>query len=201
MTQQYFFGYGSLVNLRTHDYGGAHPVSLQGWRRVWLSSSRRDRSFLSVQPDTGFQIQGMLAKVPHGNWAALDAREFAYNRQELSRSDLSGAHDRHQAIQIYQGNPAFVAPDTEKKPILLSYLDVVVQGYLDHFGRNGVAEFFATTLGWDTPIRNDRSTPAYPRAQTLTQDEHALVDKHLAELSAVIKEPESPVMGAKHRSG
>ena len=35
-----------------------------------------------------------------------------------------------------------------KTPILLSYLDVVVQGYLAEFGEAGVARFFASTDGW-----------------------------------------------------
>lgn len=200
MTTRHFFGYGSLVNLRTHNYGGAHPISLHGWQRVWLSSSRRDRSFLSVQPAQGVTVQGLLAEVPDDGWAALDKREFAYARHRLDVSAMSGTHAGHSDVQIYQGDPAFIAPQHIKKPILLSYLDVVVQGYLKHFGTEGVDAFFATTEGWGTPIRNDRHAPQYARTQNLSSKETALVDWHLTKLSAVIEHPEGSVMSNKGRA-
>ena len=70
--------------------------------------------------------------------------------------------------------------------ILLSYLDVVVQGYHQQFGKDGVAAFFDTTDGWDTPILNDREAPHYPRSQILSRAETALVDQHLARIAAQI---------------
>jgi hypothetical protein len=48
-------------------------------------------------------------------------------------------------------------------PVLLSYLDVVVQGYLQEFDEAGVAHFFDTTDGWDAPLLDDRTHPHYPR--------------------------------------
>ena len=52
------------------------------------------------------------------------------------------------------------------------------------FGEAGVARFFATTDGWDTPILDDRAAPLYPRHQLLTPAERALTDHHLATLNA-----------------
>ncbi len=66
--------------------------------------------------------------------------------------------------------------------MLLSYLDVVVQGYLDVFGRAGVDRFFASTDGWHAPIRNDRHAPIYPRAQQTSAQERDLVDGWLREI-------------------
>ena len=63
-----------------------------------------------------------------------------------------------------------------QKPILQSYLDVVFQGYLDHFGEDGIASFIATTLDWDRPILNDRDAPLYPRAQNLSLRELKIID-------------------------
>jgi hypothetical protein len=71
--------------------------------------------------------------------------------------------------------------------ILLSYLDVVVQGFLKEFGESGVTRFFDTTDGWNTPVLNDRNDPRYPRAQVLSTAETALVDHHLNRLSARMK--------------
>ena len=65
--------------------------------------------------------------------------------------------------------------------MLLSYLDVVVQGYLREFGEQGVQRFFDTTDGWDAPVLNDRADPVYPRHRTLNEQERALVDDMLAE--------------------
>jgi hypothetical protein len=67
-------------------------------------------------------------------------------------------------------------------PILMSYLDVVVQGYLREFGQAGAEDFFATTDGWDIPVLDDRAAPRYPRHQALTGDERALVDALLREV-------------------
>ena len=51
-------------------------------------------------------------------------------------------------------------------------------------GAAGVADFFATTDGWEAPILNDRAAPQYPRHQRLTGEEHELVDHWLGEIRA-----------------
>ncbi|WP_108816504.1 gamma-glutamylcyclotransferase family protein [Loktanella sp. Alg231-35] len=172
MTDPGFFGYGSLVNLRTHDYANPLPASLGGWRRVWQGTTLRDAAFLSVIPDATTVIQGVVAQVPQANWAALDQREAAYQRH-----DVSHAVGQKQTA-VYQVRPTHLVSKGQH-PILLSYLDVVVQGYLRVFGEAGVSHFFETTDGWGTPILNDRADPIYPRHQRLTPDERALVDDHL----------------------
>lgn len=168
-----FFGYGSLVNLATHDYPNARKATLPGWRRIWCHAKTRPVAFLSVHQAPG-AIQGIIADVPGADWAALDAREHAYQRH-----DVSGVLDGHTAI--YQADPAKTVPPSTRHPILLSYLDVVVQGFLQQYGEQGVAEFFASTDGWG-PIKDDRADPYYPRFQTLSPQERALVDHHVSAL-------------------
>ena len=51
---------------------------------------------------------------------------------------------------------------------------------------DGVTRFFDTTTGWDTPIRDDRAAPAYPRHQPLKPEEMAVVDLHLDRIGARI---------------
>ena len=89
-------------------------------------------------------------------------------------------------IEVYSVPADRHGTPTHAHPILLSYLDVVVQGYLREFGRDGVERFFATTSGWDAPILNDRAEPRYPRYQSLSAQETRCVDDHLMELSARI---------------
>ncbi|RLJ51688.1 gamma-glutamyl AIG2-like cyclotransferase [Litoreibacter meonggei] len=180
MQDPYFFGYGSLVNAATHAYTTTHPAQLTGWKRVWRHTSLRELAFLSVTPADGFQIDGLVAEVPNSDWHALDLRETGYFRSRLPETSLThgaGAVDVH----MYQTHPEHLAPPDQPHPILLSYLDVVVQGFLRVFGEDGVEQFFDTTDGWAAPILNDRVNPLYPRHQVLTPQETELVDSHLAD--------------------
>ncbi|MBB3994783.1 hypothetical protein GGR95_002432 [Sulfitobacter undariae] len=179
-----FFGYGSLVNRNTHIYAQASRASLSGWRRKWVYTQERSLAILSVIPDADTTIDGLIAEVPNADWAALDAREYGYARIE---SGGSVTHPRAPETEIsHYSVPSQTWVECTKNQILLSYLDVVVQGYLREYGAGGVADFFATTDGWDTQVLNDRAAPRYPRAQTLTAQETALVDQHLALRNAAI---------------
>ena len=167
------FGYGSLVNRRTHAYAPARPARLTGWRRAWAYTRHREGPYLTAVPaGAGDAIDGLVATIPGGDWAALDRREEGYARLP---TPLPG-------VMIY------AVPDpgvgTGSAPIALSYIDVVFQGFLDEFGPAGLDRFVATTDGWDTPILNDRAAPCYPRAQVLTTAQTARVDAILRALGA-----------------
>jgi hypothetical protein len=107
----------------------------------------------------------------------LDTREFAYDRVAL---------DGLSNTVIYEIPEGKHSAASHAHPILLSYLDVVVQGYLNEFGEAGALLFFATTHGWDAPILNDRNAPRYPRHQTLSTFETEFVDDALAALECTI---------------
>ncbi|MEP1766871.1 MAG: gamma-glutamylcyclotransferase family protein [Sulfitobacter sp.] len=172
-----FFGYGSLVNRATHTYTQASRARLSGWRRKWVFGTGRSPAILSVVADTDTMIEGLIAEVPNADWAALDLRETGYAR---IASDVV-QHPRDPATQIsHYAVPSDTWVPLSDNFILMSYLDVVVQGYLAEYGAAGVADFFATTDGWDTPVLNDRAAAQYPRSQTLTAQETALVDQNLA---------------------
>lgn len=181
----YFFGYGSLVNRQTHSYPDAHPAQLQGWQRRWVRCDGRDTVFLSVVPNINTTIDGLIAAVPGNDWNALDERETGYAR--IGSGDAVFHPLTPTPPVAHYAVPADTHLDDGDHVILLSYLDVVVQGFLREFGEAGVARFFDTTQGWDTPILNDRSAPKYPRAQTLSNDETGLVDQNLESLQATIR--------------
>ena len=184
MTHPAFFGYGSLVNLATHDYDDPHPATLSGWRRVWKHSSRRPVAFLSVERCDATEILGVVAHVPDANWAALDQRERAYIRRDVSHQVRHGGPNRHTAV--YEAAHGYIAPPSIEHPILLSYLDVVIQGYLNMHGADGAQHFFATTGGWDGPVLDDRADPIYPRHQYLAARERALVTNALNDLKIAV---------------
>lgn len=177
MSDPAFFGYGSLVNLATHNYDAPRPAKLRGWRRVWQRTALRNAAFLSVAPYPDTTLLGVVARVPNADWAALDQREAAYQRHDVTAAT---DHDGPKATTaVYQVDTAHMVGSGDH-PILLSYIDVVVQGYLRVHGHAGVAHFFDTTDGWDIPILDDRAAPIYPRHQTLHDEERDLVDSHLA---------------------
>lgn len=179
MNDPYFFGYGSLVNRATHVYPNAYPAQVRGWRRTWASTSLRRLAFLTAERADGGVITGLIAAVPGNDWAALDVREAAYARHAVD--DIShGQGDLD--VQIYSVEQHHKHDSAH--PILLSYLDTVIQGYLHEFGEEGAREFFDTTHGWDTPIKHDRADPMYPRATTLTGSQRDFVDENLARVSA-----------------
>lgn len=177
MSDPLFFGYGSLVNLATHDYTDPHPARLAGWRRIWRRTTLRDAAFLSVERCEATEIAGIVARVPGADWAALDAREAAYARRDVTRTV------RHPGqpgpVAVYEVQQRHLS-GRDDHPILQSYLDVVVQGYLRVFGEAEARAFFDTTHGWNTPILNDRDDPVYPRAQRLSVEETIFVDEALA---------------------
>lgn len=171
MTDPSFFGYGSLVNTRTHTYANPRKARLQGWRRIWRSVEGQDHAVLSVRLDPDSTIAGLIADVPGGDWGALDLREAMYVRQHLQRD-----------LAIYEVKAGVIWP-RDPHPILRSYLDVVAAGYHAVFGDQGVQEFFATTDNWRA-VLDDRHAPLYPRHHPVDNTVTSLVDRHLA---AVVK--------------
>ncbi|MBU2959416.1 gamma-glutamylcyclotransferase [Citreicella sp. C3M06] len=183
MSGAFFFGYGSLVNRGTHHFTPLHPATAHGWRRAWRCTDAREAAFLTAVPDPDGTLLGMIAHVPADDWAALDEREAAYDRLG------AGLKITHEApgvaeLALYAIAPERMRGPSDAHPLLLSYLDVVVQGYLLEYGVEGAEHFFATTDGWDCPILDDRAAPRYPRAQRLGDPERAVVDRHLARLGS-----------------
>jgi len=180
MSADFFFGYGSLVNRATHAYDNAHRARIRGWRRAWISLPDHGGAVLSAVPDPEAEIEGLVAEVPGRDWTALDRREAGYDRHVVA-DDLDHEAPHPVRAAIYAVPPARWAGAGRPAPILLSYLDVVVQGYLREFGAGGPARFAATTAGWEaTPILDDRAAPRYPRAQRLSRAEEEAADALIA---------------------
>ena len=184
MTEPHFFGYGSLVNRRTHVYDAAHPAAIDGWRRTWRHIAALDHAFLTATPAPGHRIEGLIAEVPGADWAALDEREVFYER--IAADQVSHPLTGEAEIQMYHSPEHLNAAAGVLKPILLSYLDVIVQGYLGEFGEDGVTRFFETTDGWEAPVLNDRAAPLYPRHQALSVNERGLTDHWLGRLEITL---------------
>ena len=130
---------------------------------------------LSVVPgeDT---IEGLLVTFDDEVRPVVDAREYRYDALSCEELGPDALIFRAQSGVDRFGDAA--------NPVHLSYVDVVVQGFLAEFGEAGVERFMATTDGWHVPILDDRAAPRYPRAQVLTQNERALTDRMLRMVDA-----------------
>jgi len=184
MQHTYFFGYGSLVNRATHSHTPVHRATLHGWRRAWRTLPGRAQCYLTAIRDPGSSIRGLIAPVPGDDWAELDRREAAYDRHSATDSVT---HDSDAAqVAVYAIDPARHGDPGPDSPILLSYLDVVLAGYLAEYGPEGPARFFDTTAGWQAPVLDDRAAPRYARARPLTDEIRTLTDAGLDALGSRI---------------
>lgn len=195
-----YFGYGSLVNRGTLAAGvvAAIPARLNGWRRSWRP--RPDLgptpgvtlprgltpALLSAHRAEGSAIDGLLLIDLAVNLPVIDAREFRYHRRDITLAELTfdaaqielaaGLElDPGTRLHVYEArseHPETVGPS----PILRSYLDAVMQGFLREFGEEGVHRFVAETGAFHLPIHEDRHQPLYPRAVTLSAGETELFD-------------------------
>jgi len=181
-----YFGYGSLVNLgslRT-PYISAHRATVSGWQRQWLArpeepgtfAARAGLAFLSVVKTTNGEIDGMLITDHATSLKSLDERESLYSRVTLKPENIKLHDDDIDTTNrfLYVADELPDEPTSTETKILRSYLDVVMQGYLNHFGIEGVQRFFDTTLNFELDILEDREQPLYPRATTLSSEEKRL---------------------------
>jgi len=185
-----YFGYGSLVNRATHrtDIIGYSKVTLKGWRREWLA--RPNNSFgkvvlLSVKPCENSEIDGIVVFDHARNQASLDERESNYDRHIVAdssitehNSSIGDFYTNHTKAEtsIYVATPFPQPEEHAQYRILRSYLDAVMQGYLNKFGEEGVSRFVNSTDNFEFGVHEDRNDPRYPRAVTITQKEQSLFD-------------------------
>ncbi|WP_419912886.1 gamma-glutamylcyclotransferase family protein [Hoeflea sp.] len=186
-----YIGYGSLVNrttLRT-DYVSAQRVSLHGWRRCWRPRmkgdpivSKRRTSLLSARRVAGSVIEGLLVFDRAENLPAVDRREATYDRIRVPEAAVRALDEDLPDCPIYVYEARTNTADHDPHhPILQSYLDAVLQGFLREFGRNGVHSFLDSTDGFERSVHADRHDPVYPRAVELLEHERHFIDTVLEE--------------------
>ena len=185
-----YFGYGSLVNRETRpiDEIGV-DARLHGWRRSWShrsmggASNEHNCTSLTVEPVSDSNnadlpvIDGVLVRLKSDALAELDQREYGYERLTLDADcfDLPPDHDC-QEIVLYRSLPANRHTAEPHFPILQSYVDCVLAGYLRRFGNEGLQRMLNTTVGWDRYIMDDRLEPLYPRHVIIQADQQAGFD-------------------------
>ena len=186
-----YFGYGSLVNRATHRTDIAHftRVRLKGWRRHWLprlNGFGGPAAMLSVKSDIESEIDGLVITDFARNLASVDERERNYNRELLATESLVDPDSleiakfdgiNYPSASVYVAKSILDFSQNNECNILRSYLDAVMQGYLNKFGHEGVERFVNSTDNFEVGIREDRKNPRYPRAVTTTIKEQNLFDR------------------------
>lgn len=179
-----YFGYGSLVNRETRPAQEvAHPARLKGWQRVWehrVTDPNRGKrcTSLSIEPCQTVEsnrdiqgpagIDGVVVQLSVELLAQLDQREAGYERLSLPATDFDLPEELAENVagsnvMVYRSLPHNRALADEDHPVLQSYIDCVMAGYLRHFGESGVQELISSTRGWERSVFNDRAEPFYPR--------------------------------------
>lgn len=120
-------------------------------------------SVLGVKPCAECCIDGVMVPIQADEVPALDARERGYSRHMVTSTKSTDA------LAMYVSHSEHVAMACSDYPLLQSYVDCVLAGFLAIYGWDGVDRFFASTAGWSAPILPDRLCPLYPRAVVLSQ--------------------------------
>ncbi len=172
-----YFGYGSLVNRNTRPAQEiAHSARLNGWQRVWdhrVSDPYRDKrcTSLSIEPSPEVAVEGVVVRLELDKLPQLDQREAGYDRLVLPASDFDlpedlleqMAREGMEEIMVYRSQEHNRGLADAENPVLQSYVDCVMAGYLHRFGEEGVNALVSSTRGWECSLFNDRTEPFYPR--------------------------------------
>ncbi len=134
---------------------------------------------LSVHPDTGTSIDGLLVIDHAAHLPLVDVRETHYDRIALNRQQLSvsRADVKLPSAFVYVARKAEF---TGKARLLQSYLDAVMAGFFQEYGEEGLIAFLDTTEGFGMDMICDRDHPYYPRAVHLPAKLGAKFDALLA---------------------
>ncbi|HWX83086.1 MAG TPA: gamma-glutamylcyclotransferase family protein [Xanthobacteraceae bacterium] len=181
------FGYGSLVNeLTLAKKLNARPGRLDNWVREWkhcVEAPFGRVCALTIAREDKVSIQGVYITCPDAEFAELDKREIGYQREILRLDDVKEPIPTGTtAVVAYTSTPSAYRPGSPEFPIWLSYVEVVLYGYLLVFGAEGVDEFIRTTRGWSAPVIDDRSKPFYPRATKIPNPDRRLIERKLEKI-------------------
>ncbi len=163
----------------------AANAALKGWQRVWNhrvinAHERQPCTSLSIEPAQGI-IHGVLVQIPEHELAILDQRESGYERMCLDADEFVLPEDLDvQQIYVYRSLQHNRMLAEGEYPVVQSYVDCVMAGYLTRFGDEGLQQLLHTTRGWDRPMLNDRHAPTYPRHVQLPSEQLEYFDRLLA---------------------
>ena len=190
-TQQFIFGYGSLVESRSRAMTSpsalhAFPVNVVGIQRGWfgqLDGVSLSPTYLAAVSDPNSNCNGVIFKVSGQELEAFDRHEPGYQRERLDQKNITMLGG---SKSVAEGDIWFYAP-TEKRfaspefPIVQSYVDVCLNGCLEIEATYPLAKeaefaevFLKTSTNWSKYWVNDR---IYPRRPSIYQPNASKIDQ------------------------
>ncbi len=142
-----------------------------------------DIALLSVHEETASQISGLIIIDRISALTSLDERERLYDRRVIDPANL--LVEEHELLGEVAPENLFLyvgqtSPQGETV-LLQSYLHTVMAGFLRVHGEAGLADFMASTIGFDRRMVADRAFPIYPRAALVSDEEARRFDAILGE--------------------
>lgn len=161
----YVFGYGSLINpssikltlKRKIGREDLQPAEISDYARSWSivvpvvitennhqNKKKINAVFLAVQKNLGSTVNGVIFKTSKAEIDALDIREKAYLRTDITNNICKPSTREHSVYFTYVGKPKYFVNLYSNPIILKRYHDVVMQG-LDFWGKSFADRFNETT--------------------------------------------------------
>ena len=169
------FAYGSLINResrgRSFRAPDGRPARLRGVRQSWsLPVPGEAVTGLGLAVAEDGHCNGVLLEISDTELQKADQREIpaGYQRHAADWSHVAQGQDDRRIESSWRQRPLWVYRSvksheaTTERPIIQSYLDVVLTGCLE-IGVEFAREFVTTTDGWDAPWIDDRGSPRYLR--------------------------------------
>lgn len=188
----FIFGYGSLICTdsrgRTGVSGPAYPIEVKGISRRWsLHSPQWPATAVSAHINEESECNGVFFEVDDINLERFDEREAGYDRIQIPWQKVTNLTastlPEHGALWAYVGKST--GQPTTDRPIMQSYLDVILNGCLD-ISEEFATRFAALTAQWQHLV-DDRHAPQYLRPlknNARAYDIDLILEKHLPELIA-----------------
>lgn len=176
-TNQFIFGYGSLVETQSRARTSssalyASPVNVGGIQRGWFDQTggvSLSSTYLGAVPNANANCNGVIFQVSQQQLDEFDARETGYKRERIPQSNitmLDGSRSAPDGDIWYYANVQknFASPQF---PIVQSYVDICLNGCLEIEATYPLAKqakfaetFIKTCSDWSKFWVNDR---IYPR--------------------------------------
>jgi gamma-glutamylcyclotransferase (GGCT)/AIG2-like uncharacterized protein YtfP len=176
-TQQFIFGYGSLIESQSRTMTSpsalsASPVNVVGIQRGWfgqLGGVSLSPTYLGAVADVNFKCNGVIFKVSREELHAFDIHETGYRRERLDQKNITMLDGTKSAPE---GDIWFYSPPEKRSaspefPIVQSYVDLCLNGCLEIEEQYPLAKevefaetFLKTSTDWSRYWVNDR---IYPR--------------------------------------
>jgi gamma-glutamylcyclotransferase (GGCT)/AIG2-like uncharacterized protein YtfP len=178
-TQQFIFGYGSLLESRSRVMTSpsaldASPVNVTGIQRGWfgrVGGVSLSPTYLAAVPHADSHCNGVIFKVSQQELEKFDEYETGYQRERIAQHNiamLDGSKSAPEGDVWFYTSPVQHEASPEF-PIVQSYVDICLNGCLELEANYPLAlegefalTFIKTSTHWSKYWVNDRVYPRMP---------------------------------------